>query len=51
VAGLPPPLPIRQEPLEDGRSVRGFLCDSIGLAGAADISALRGLLQHLRRKS
>jgi allophanate hydrolase len=51
VAGIPAPLGIGKVKLEDGSSVCGFLCESIGLAGAADISALGGWRQHLRSKS
>ncbi|MDX2186941.1 MAG: allophanate hydrolase [Opitutaceae bacterium] len=40
VAGIPSPLGIGTVELVDGRTVKGFLCESAGLAGAEDISHL-----------
>jgi allophanate hydrolase len=48
VAGIPAPLGIGKVKLEDGSSVSGFLCESIGVANAVDISALGGWRQYLR---
>jgi allophanate hydrolase len=42
IAGVPAPLCIGTVALEDGSSVKGFLCESRGLAGATDISAFGG---------
>ncbi len=50
VAGIPAPLGIGKVKLEDGSVVSGFLCESIGVAGAADISALGGWRQYLAAK-
>jgi allophanate hydrolase len=47
VSGIPAPLGIGKVKLEDGSSVCGFLCESIGVAGAMDISALGGWRQYL----
>ncbi len=43
VAGIPAPLGIGKVRLEDGTLVCGFLCESLGVADATDISALGGL--------
>jgi allophanate hydrolase len=51
VAGIPAPLGIGKVKLEDGSSVSGFLCESLGVANATDISALGGWRQHLRSVS
>ena len=48
VAGIPAPLGIGKVKLEDGSSVCGFLCESLGVTDATDISALGGWRQHLR---
>ncbi|MBN9697259.1 MAG: hypothetical protein J0L85_15835 [Zoogloea sp.] len=40
VAGIPAPLGIGKVKLEDGSQVCGFICESGGLAGAEDITAL-----------
>ena len=48
VAGIPAPLGIGKVKLEDGSSVSGFLCESLGVAGATDISTLGGWRQYLR---
>jgi allophanate hydrolase len=42
VAEIPPPLGIGTVELEDGRSVKGFLCEPLGLEGARDITAFGG---------
>jgi allophanate hydrolase len=47
VAGIPAPLGIGKVKLEDGSSVSGFLCESLGVADARDISALGGWRQYL----
>ena len=38
IAGVPSPLCIGTVELEDGTTVKGFLCEAHGLAGAADIT-------------
>jgi allophanate hydrolase len=38
VAGVPPPLVIGTVSLEDGRAVKGFLCEADAVAGALDIT-------------
>jgi hypothetical protein len=48
VAGIPAPLGIGKVRLEDGSLVSGFLCESLGVAEAADISGLGGWRQYLR---
>ena len=48
VAGIPAPLGIGKVTLEDGSMVSGFLCESLGVANATDISALGGWRQYLR---
>ncbi len=47
VSGIPAPLGIGKVKLEDGSAVCGFLCEPIGVEGAADISALGGWRQYL----
>jgi allophanate hydrolase len=47
VTGIPAPLGIGKVKLADGSSVSGFLCESLGVAEAADISALGGWRQYL----
>ena len=42
VAEIPPPLGIGTLELEDGTSVKGFLCEPIGLDGARDITQYAG---------
>ncbi len=51
VAGIPAPLGIGKVKLEDGSSVSGFMCESLGVEGAADISEFGGWRQYLRSKS
>ncbi|HEU5134062.1 MAG TPA: allophanate hydrolase [Steroidobacteraceae bacterium] len=47
VAGIPAPLGIGKVKLEDGSEVSGFMCESLGVAEATDISALGGWRQYL----
>ncbi|MEY2441114.1 MAG: allophanate hydrolase [bacterium] len=42
VAGVPAPLVIGTVALEDGRAVKGFLCEADAVAGALDITAYGG---------
>jgi allophanate hydrolase len=42
VGAIPPPLGIGTLLLQDGSKVKGFLCESIALAGADDITAFGG---------
>jgi allophanate hydrolase len=42
VAEIPPPLGIGTLELEDGTSVKGFLCEPIGLDGARDTTEFGG---------
>jgi allophanate hydrolase len=50
VAGIPAPLGIGKVKLEDGSEVSGFMCESLGVAEATDISALGGWRQYLASK-
>jgi allophanate hydrolase len=50
VAMVPPPLTIGNVVLEDGLSVKGFLCESAGLRGAEDITRFRGWTSYLRER-
>jgi len=47
VAGIPAPLGIGKVKLEDGSEVSGFMCETLGVAEATDISALGGWRQYL----
>ena len=47
VAEVPPPLAIGTLALADGRSVKGFLCESCAVAGAQDISSFGGWRGYL----
>lgn len=47
LAGVPAPLAIGTVRLEDGSTVNGFLCETAGLSGATDITALGGWRAHL----
>lgn len=47
VAEIPPPLGIGSLELEDGRIVKGFICEPIGLQGARDITAFGGWRAYL----
>ena len=49
VAGIPAPLGIGKLVLNDGSAVSGFICEPIGVAGAADITALGGWRNYLGR--
>jgi len=46
VAEIPPPLGIGTLELEDGSSVKGFVCEPIGLEGARDITGFGGWLAY-----
>ena len=47
VAEIPAPLGIGSLELEDGRVVKGFICEPIGLQGARDITAFGGWRAYL----
>jgi allophanate hydrolase len=51
MAGIPAPLGIGTVLLEDGTSVKGFVCESQGLAGATDISHFGGWRAYLADKA
>jgi allophanate hydrolase len=51
LVSVPPPLCIGTITLADGRRVKGFLCESAGLAGATDITYLGGWRKYLATKS
>ena len=51
VAAVPPPLSIGTVRLEDGRTVKGFLVEAAGVAGAEDVTAAGGWRAHLARKA
>jgi allophanate hydrolase len=51
VAEIPPPLGIGTLELEDGTSVKGFLCEPIGLDGAHDITEFGGWLAYRQASS
>ena len=51
VAEIPPPLGIGTLELEDGTSVKGFLCEPIGLEGARDITEFGGWLAFRQASS
>jgi allophanate hydrolase len=51
IAGVPSPLSIGTVELEDGSSVKGFLCEGAGLAGAADITEFGGWRAYLADKA
>jgi allophanate hydrolase len=50
VAGIPAPLGIGKVKLENGGVVSGFLCESVGVTDAQDISQLGGWRQFLRTR-
>jgi allophanate hydrolase len=50
VAGIPSPLGIGKVKLEDGSEVSGFMCETLGVADATDISELGGWRQYLRSR-
>jgi allophanate hydrolase len=47
VAAIPSPLGIGTVSLEDGTSVKGFLVEPAGLAGAAEISSFGGWRRYV----
>jgi allophanate hydrolase len=49
VAGIPAPLCIGKLELDDSTVVNGFICESIGMSGAADITAYGGWRAWLSR--
>ena len=49
IAGVPAPLAIGTVVLEDGSAVKGFVCETAGLAGARDITALGGWRAFLQQ--
>ncbi|MGA2686268.1 MAG: allophanate hydrolase [Verrucomicrobiota bacterium] len=51
VAEIPPPLGIGTLELEDGGSVKGFLCEPIGLEDARDITEFGGWLAYRQAAS
>ena len=51
VAEVPPPLSIGSLTLADGRTVKGFLCESCALAGARDISSFGGWRAYLAQEA
>jgi allophanate hydrolase len=50
VAAVPPPLTIGTIELEDGRQVKGFLCESAAVSPSADITTFGGWLSYLRSR-
>jgi len=50
VAAIPPPLGIGTIELEDGELVKGFLCESYAIEGAADITHFGGWRKFLAAK-
>jgi len=51
VAAIPAPLGIGKVKLEDGSEVCGFMCESLGVTGATEISALGGWRQYLASRT
>ena len=51
VAEIPPPLGIGTLELEDGGSVKGFLCEPIGLESARDVTEFGGWLAYRQAAS
>ena len=49
VAGVPPPLAIGTVVLQDGRAVKGFLCEADAVAGAREITSFGGWRASARR--
>lgn len=47
LAGIPAPLGLGTVKLEDGTSVKGFICESAGLDGATDITGFGGWRAYL----
>jgi allophanate hydrolase len=50
VAAIPPPLGIGTIQLEDGELVKGFLCESYALTGAADITHFGGWRNFIKAR-
>jgi allophanate hydrolase len=50
VAQIPPPLGIGTLQLEDGESVKGFVCETYAVAGKKDITASGGWRNYLKSK-
>ena len=50
VAEIPPPLGIGTIKLEDGGTVKSFVCESYAIAGAEDVTAYGGWLNWLARE-
>jgi allophanate hydrolase len=50
VREVPPPLAIGTLQLEDGSSVKGFVCEPAGLEGALDITGFGGWRGFLRSR-
>jgi len=51
VALIPAPLGIGSLALADGRSVQGFLCEALALAGAEDVTAFGGWRAYIASRS
>jgi allophanate hydrolase len=51
VAGIPAPLGIGKVELEDGSAHSGFLCESVALEGAEEITQLGSWREYMRRLS
>ena len=51
IAGVPAPLCIGTVALEDDTLVKGFLCESQGLSGAADITGFGGWRAYLDHRN
>ena len=49
IAGVPSPFAIGTVVLEDGTSVKGFVCETAGLSGATDISEFGGWRAFLQQ--
>jgi allophanate hydrolase len=50
LAEIPPPLGFGRVTLADGSTPLGFLCEAIGVQGAADIAPSTGWREHLERR-
>jgi allophanate hydrolase len=50
VTDVPPPMAIGTVNLEDGRTVKGFLCEPIALEGATDITQHGGWIAYLKSR-
>ena len=49
VADVPPPLAIGTLRLQDGQLVKGFLCESVAVQRAEDISQFGGWREYLEK--